>query len=132
MKTLEVAVLLGAVIVEKHFTHDKTLQGNDHYHAMDKDDLKRFLKNWERTKAILGKFTKVPIAEEAESRLHARRSLIAARAIPAGKKLECDDLTFKRPAHGISPKYIEEVVGQTAISDMVEDEVLQWSNLSKK
>ena len=42
MKTLEIATLLGAKVIEKHFTHDKNLKGNDHYHAMDMNDLKIF------------------------------------------------------------------------------------------
>ena len=59
MKVCEMATLLGAGIIEKHFTHDKTLPGNDHYHAMDKDDLKLFRDNLERVFDILGSFKTV-------------------------------------------------------------------------
>jgi len=127
MKVCEIATLLGSVIIEKHFTHDKTLPGNDHYHAMDKEDLKLFRSNLERTFDILGSFKLIALEDEAISRREARRSLVAARRIPKGKKIELDDLTFKRPAHGVSPKYIDDVVGKVAAFDINEDDIIQWN-----
>jgi sialic acid synthase SpsE len=126
MKVCEIATLLGSVIIEKHFTHDKTLPGNDHYHAMDKEDLKQFKKNLERTFEILGNFKVEALEDEEPARRNARRSLVAKRFIPKGKVIEKDDLTFKRPAHGISPKFIDEVMGKTALMDIEEDAVLRW------
>lgn len=126
MKVCEMATLLGSVIIEKHFSHDKTLPGNDHYHAMDKDDLKAFRKNLERTFSVLGRFKVEALVEEEPARCNARRSLVAARDIPAGRVIEMADLTFKRPAHGISPRAIEELIGKTAAQEITEDTVLQW------
>ena len=127
MKVLEMATMLGSVIIEKHFTHDKSLPGNDHYHAMDKEDLKRFRKNLERTFEILGSFKVAALEDEAPARANARRSLVADKKIRKGKTIEKSDLTFKRPAHGISPKFIDEIVGKQAMQDIEEDTVLQWS-----
>ena len=124
MKVCEMATMLGAVIIEKHFTHDKSLPGNDHYHAMDKDDLKGFNKNLEVAFEILGSFKIETFANEDKARLNARRSLVAAINIPKGKIIEKEDLTFKRPAHGISPKYIDDVVGKEANVDIMEDEII--------
>ena len=124
MKVCEMATMLGAVIIEKHFTHDKSLSGNDHYHAMDKDDLKGFNKNLEVAFEILGSFKIETFANEDKARLNARRSLVAAINIPKGKIIEKEDLTFKRPAHGISPKYIDDVVGKEANVDIMEDEII--------
>lgn len=77
---LETATLLGARILEKHFSHDKTLPGNDHYHAMDKEDLKHFYKRLNATLASVGSMNlRAPPAEEP-ARQHARRSLVTARA----------------------------------------------------
>ena len=126
MKVCEMATLLGSVIIEKHFSHDKTLPGNDHYHAMDKEDLKVFRKNLERTFSVLGSFKIEALAEEEPARRNARRSLVATRDIAAGKIIEVADLTFKRPAHGISPRSIDELVGKTAKQAIEEDAVLQW------
>jgi N-acetylneuraminate synthase len=126
MKVCEMATLLGSVIIEKHFSHDKTLPGNDHYHAMDKEDLKVFRRNLERTFTILGNFKVEALSEEEPARRNARRSLVATRDIAAGKVIELADLTFKRPAHGISPRAIDELVGKTAKQAISEDAVLQW------
>jgi N-acetylneuraminate synthase len=132
MKTLEVAVLLGSAIIEKHFTHDKTLPGNDHYHAMDKEDIKLFRKNLNRLFMLLGEFKVSALKDEAPAREHARRSLVAKCAIPKGKIIKYDDLTWKRPAHGISPKFIDEVIGKKAIVNIDEDTILQWNHLAVK
>ncbi|WP_319549668.1 N-acetylneuraminate synthase family protein [Desulfogranum marinum] len=129
MKVLEVATLLGAVILEKHFTHDKMLPGNDHYHAMDKEDLKFFRANLERTFTLLGKFDKEALLSEQPARQNARRSLVAAKAIHAGQVIEFSDLTWKRPASGISPRLIEKVVGKMALKDIPEDAALQLGML---
>jgi len=125
MKVCEMATMLGAVIIEKHFTHDKSLPGNDHYHAMDKEDLNKFKANLETTFEILGSFKIEALDDEEKSRLNARRSLVAAKDIQKGKIIEKSDLTFKRPAHGISPKYIDDLVGKIATIDIQEDTVLK-------
>lgn len=130
MKVCEIATLLGSVIIEKHFTHDKTLPGNDHYHAMDKEDLKLFRTNLERTFEILGGFKIEALEDEASARKNARRSLVAARDIPKGKVVEKEDLTFKRPAHGVSPKFIDDIVGKTALDNISDDTVIQWNMFS--
>jgi len=130
MKTLEVATLLGAAIIEKHFTYDKTLPGNDHYHAMDKEDLKLFRQNLDRLFILLGEFKVSALKDEALAREHARRSLVAKRAIHKDKIIEYSDLTWKRPAHGISPKFIDEVIGKKAIVNIDEDTILQWNYLA--
>lgn len=127
MKVCEMATMLGSVIIEKHFTHNKTLPGNDHYHAMDKEDLKLLRKNLERTFDILGGFKIQALEDEAPARANARRSLVAARDIPKGKVIEKDDLTFKRPAHGVSPRHIDEVIGKIASIDIKDDDVIKWN-----
>lgn len=124
MKALEVAALLGAQIIEKHFTHDKTLPGNDHYHAMDVNDLKRFNERMKNIVELLGSPVKEPLKSEEISRLNARRSLVAARFIPKGKIIEPDDITWKRPAKGIDPREYDLVIGGKASTDITEDTVL--------
>lgn len=127
MEVIKDAALLGAAVIEKHFTHDKTLPGNDHYHAMDKEDLKVFWKKWDLTAELLGGFTLTSLPDEEPARRNARRSLVAAKNIPAGKRIEESDLTWKRPAHGISPKFLKELIGKKAIHAISEDEVLKWN-----
>ena len=126
MKVCEIATLLGSVIIEKHFTHDKSLQGNDHYHSMDKSDLILFKENLERIFQILGSFKVDAIKEESKSRTEARRSLVASKNIVKGSEIRLSDLTYKRPAHGISPKYIDEVIGKIATKSIKSDDLIQW------
>jgi sialic acid synthase SpsE len=127
MKTLEMATLLGAVILEKHFTHDKTLPGNDHYHAMDKHDLKLFNKNIEEAFVMLGGQKKRPILTEDSARRNARRSLVAKCNIFQDEIITKKHITWKRPAHGISPNEIDKVLGKKAKVNIQEDTVLMYS-----
>jgi N-acetylneuraminate synthase len=130
MQTLETAAILGAQIIEKHFTHDKSLPGNDHYHAMDVEDLKVFNRRMDRIIELLGKKNVSSLDSEDSSRRNARRSLVANRIIPKGKVIEYDDLTWKRPASGISPKFIDEVIGKTSVDTIDTDQILKWEQLS--
>jgi len=129
MTTCLMANLLGAAVIEKHFTHDKTLPGNDHYHAMDKEDLKVFWNRIDQAYGLLGSFELTALASEEKSRRNARRSLVANRNIPEGKAIEMDDLTWKRPATGVSPKDINQVLGKKASRQIEEDEIITWQVL---
>ena len=126
MKVMEIASLIGCSIIEKHFTHDKQLPGNDHYHAMDKDDLKKYFNLISRISNLFGRKDKNFIETENISRLNARRSLVFNQDLKKDSIIANKHLTWKRPADGISPKYIENVVGQRLIKDIVEDDILQW------
>ena len=126
MQVLMSATLLGATIIEKHFTHDKTLPGNDHYHAMDKKDLINFNQQIDALLATLGDREKRAIADEEPARLNARRSLVAKSNIKQGFAVRQDDLTWKRPASGISPAEIDNLIGRIAKIDIREDDVLKW------
>lgn len=126
MRVCEIASLLGALIIEKHFTYDKTLPGNDHYHSMNKNDLMRLRENLKRNFKIIGRYKVNAIDEEMIARENARRSLVAKHHIPKNKKIDKNDLTFKRPSMGISPKFIDEVIGKIALKDIEKDAVLQW------
>lgn len=128
MSALEVAVLKGSVILEKHFTHDKTLPGNDHYHAMDESDLKAFRAKLTKYRTMLSGVSK-DLSREKLAREHARRSIVANGHIKAGDTLTEENLICKRPAHGISPIHWDEVLGKKALSDIEDDTPLQWNML---
>ena len=129
MKSLEMATLLGASILEKHFTYDKTLPGNDHYHAMDIHDLKHFKEQLIRIETLLGSFAKQALDSENLARNNARRSLVAAHHLPQGTTITATDVTWKRPAYGISPADIDKVVGMKTRKAVAADELLQWEML---
>ncbi|MCI7291653.1 MAG: N-acetylneuraminate synthase family protein [Methanobrevibacter woesei] len=129
MLILTTAYLYGANIIEKHFTLDKTLTGNDHYHAMDVDDVKTFNENIELINKIKGKKVKQPLVCESLSRKEARRSIVASKNIKKGEKITKDNITFKRPGTGISPSEAEEIIGMNANKDIDEDTLLTYEML---
>lgn len=125
--TLTAAWTLGARIIEKHFTLDKTKPGNDHYHAMDPADIRNFRQQCDFVTNLLGQRKKEVLPCEKESRKQARRSLVVARAIKAGEAINEKDLMIKRPGTGIEPKYIDLILGKAPRVDLREDEILQWN-----
>ena len=129
MLILTTAYLYGANIIEKHFTLDKTLTGNDHYHAMDVEDVKTFNENIELINKIKGKKVKQPLVCESSSRKEARRSIVASKDIKKGEKITKDNITFKRPGTGISPSKVDEIIGMNANEDITEDTLLTYEML---
>ncbi len=127
MMTLATAYLLGAEVVEKHFTLDKTLPGNDHYHAGDPDDFKKAIANFKWIDTILGSSEKTVLECERIPRREARRSLVLTRGMKAGEVIDQKDVMAKRPGTGISPVYTGIVVGRRVTRDLEEDTILQWN-----
>lgn len=126
MMTLATAYLLGAEVIEKHFTLDKTLPGNDHYHAGDPDDFKKAIANFKWIDTVLGSAEKTVLECEKVPRREARRSLVLTRDMKAGEVLKLSDLMPKRPGTGISPQYTDIVVGRKVVMDLKEDTILTW------
>ena len=129
MLVITMAFLSGAQIIEKHFTLNKSLPGNDHYHAMNPDDIRIFKNNLDLILTIGGEYYKKPLACERGSRKNARRSLIANTAIRKGQIIATKMLTMKRPGTGISPRFFDQVVGRRAGRDIAEDEIITWEML---
>jgi len=126
MTILSTAYLLGAEVIEKHFTLDKTLQGNDHYHAGDPEDFRRAISNFELIAQILGQSEKTVLPCEEVPRKQARRSLVLTRDMRSGEAISEQDLTAKRPGTGISPVYSDIVVGRRLTKSVPEDTILTW------
>lgn len=126
MMTLATAYLLGAEVIEKHFTLDKTLPGNDHYHAGDPDDFKKAIANFKWIDTVLGSDEKTVLDCELIPRREARRSLVLTRDLKAGEVIKFEDLMPKRPGTGISPEFVEIVVGRKPVKDLKEDTILTW------
>lgn len=123
------AWLLGAQVIEKHYTWNKNLPGNDHYHSIDYQDLKMIIEKMKFIKKIIGKFEKHYLPSEEIARTYARRSLVAKKFIPKGKVIDKEDITWKRPGTGISPSMIDVIVGGVALDDIEEDEILTFDKI---
>lgn len=126
MMTLATAYLLGAEVIEKHFTLDKTLPGNDHYHAGNPEDFKKAIANFKWIDTVLGSPEKTVLECEIIPRREARRSLVLTRDMKSGEVITNEDLMPKRPGTGISPEYVEIVVGRKVVRDLAEDTILTW------
>lgn len=129
---IKTAYLLGAQVVEKHFTLDKALPGNDHYHAMDVRDAEDILHQIHYIETIKGNGELTCLESESAARLNARRSIVAACDISKGTVVTEQMLTFKRPGSGISPSDIADVIGKNASEDIREDTILQWNMMGDK
>lgn len=126
MITLATAYLLGAEVIEKHFTLDKTLPGNDHYHAGDPDDFKKAIENFKLIDRVLGSEKKTVFECEIIPRREARRSIVLTRNMKKGEVIQKEDLMAKRPGTGIPPKYTDIIIGREIKFDIEEDTVLTW------
>jgi len=125
--SLITAWLRGADILEKHYTLDKSLTGNDHYHAMDPDDIKRFREQQEYIVGMIGDAKEKDVTDfETPARECARRSLFAATDIKAGTVITPEMVIPKRPASGLSPLHYDRIIGSRIQFDIKEDEALQW------
>ena len=129
MQNLTSAFLLGAEVIEKHFTLNKKLRGNDHYHSLDKKDLKRYLEKIKSISITLGIDKKKVIKSEMISRKNARRSLVLNKYIKKNHIIKISDLICKRPAFGISPMLISKVVGKKAKYNLNSDTILKWKHI---
>lgn len=129
LEPLVVAASLGAIVLEKHFTYDRRLPGNDHYHALDQEALARQVERLDRAVRLTGSFDLSYLESEVVSRQHARRSLVAAGPIKAGEVIAESHLIAKRPGNGISPSQIHEVIGRRARRDIEPDAALSWDDL---
>lgn len=119
------AVAMGAEMIEKHFTLDKTLPGPDHVASLEPAELKAMVSAIRHTEAALGSGRKEVSRSERKNIAIARKSIIAARPISKGERFSHDNLTVKRPGNGISPMLWDTVVGLEAPRDFEPDELIE-------
>jgi len=119
------AVAMGAEIIEKHFTLDRTLPGPDHVASLEPKELKAMTVAIRHIEKAVGTGVKKVTASEQKNIAIARKSIIAARNIKAGELFTDENLTTKRPGSGISPMRWDDVVGKTAKRNFMEDELIE-------
>ncbi|OUP09316.1 N-acetylneuraminate synthase [Mediterranea sp. An20] len=118
------AVAVGAEIIEKHFTLDKTLPGPDHVASLEPSEFKEMVKAIRNIEQALGDGIKKVSKSEYKNLNIARKSIVASRNIKAGEPFTEDNITVKRPGNGISPMSWDSVLGQIATRDFQEDELI--------
>jgi len=129
MKNLTLSWLLGAKVIEKHFTYDKKKIGNDHYHSMDKKDLRTFAGNIREILKAAGNGKIGYLKSETISRNNARRSIYTVNKIKKGCVVKKSDLICKRPCRGIEPKNYNYLIGKKVKRNLKEDTPITWKDI---
>ncbi len=122
------SVAKGVCIIEKHFTLDKNMVGWDHKVSANPEELRQICEAAEHGYQMLGSYEKV-VNENQERRDAFQRSIVAARKINKGDVITEEDIDYKRPGIGISPKYYQFVIGKIAKRDIEYDEIIQMSDI---
>jgi N,N'-diacetyllegionaminate synthase len=119
------AVAMGAAVIEKHFTLDRTLPGPDHQASLEPGELKSMVAAIRNIENALGDGIKRLTPSEARNKPIVRKSLVASLAIKAGEVFNAENVTAKRPGTGISPMRWDEVMGRTSLRDFAADELIE-------
>ena len=125
-----VAVGMGAVIIEKHITLSKEMEGGDHKASLEPHEFKNMVDKIRKLEKALGDGIKRCMPSEKNVRAVARKSIIARKNIKKGQTIEKDDLAIKRPGNGIPPSFLERIIGSQAKCDLLPDQLIQWSQLN--
>jgi N-acetylneuraminate synthase/N,N'-diacetyllegionaminate synthase len=123
------AVARGATIVEKHFTLSRKFKGPDHSFALEPHELRKMVTAIREVERSLGSPIKEPTAGEQKKMMLSRRSIISAKDISKGTIISGEMLIIKRPALGISPEYLEIVIGRRAKKNIKKDEPITWDKI---
>jgi len=125
-----VAAILGAKVIERHFTLDRTMKGGDHAASLEKDGLRRLIRDIHNSALALGSFEKRLLPLEIPVFTKLAKSIVSATKIPKGTVITRDMLTTKGPGTGISPIKLPEIIGKKAAHDIEEDVVLYDKDFS--
>jgi len=119
------AVAMGAIVIEKHFTLDRTMEGPDHKASLEPPELIAMVSAIRNIEAALGSDEKKPSPSEIKNRIIARKSIVAASAIIAGELFSEANITVKRPGNGISPMLWDAVIGKKAVRNFAPDDLIE-------
>ena len=123
------AAVMGAKVIEKHFTYDKNADGPDHILSASKDEMRTMVSKIRLYEQMRGDGIKRPMGDEVKNRKNNRKSIVCTKEIKEGDVLTEKDVDIKRPGFGIPPKYLEAVIGRKALRDMEADSVICWSDV---
>lgn len=122
------AVALGAEIIEKHFTLDRTMPGPDHKASADAQQLKELIQGVRRISAQFGEPVKRPQPEEEAMRRISRKSVTMAQSVRKGETVRAEHLTMKRPGTGLGAAAIEAIIGRRAARELSADAMIDWAD----
>lgn len=127
--TCYAAAVMGAPVLEFHFTHDKNADGPDHLLSKDPDETRALLEKVRALPVLLGDGVKRPMPSEMNTRLNNRKGLVLTQNVHKGEKITPDNMDIKRPGSGIPCTHYYQVLGKTVSRDLVADDPLSWSDI---
>jgi N,N'-diacetyllegionaminate synthase len=118
------AVAMGAVVIEKHFTLDRSMEGPDHRASLEPAELKEMVRSIRIIEVAMGSAEKKPTPSEIKNLQVARKSIVAATFIHTGDRFTEENLTVKRPGTGLSPMRWDEIIGRVSERNYQPDELI--------
>lgn len=124
-----VAYMLGARIIEKHFTLNRAMKGTDHKFSLEPVGLRKLARDLDRAVVARGSYTKVCLPLELEAKKKMGKSIVLARPMSQGMVIKPKDVIYKSPGHGIPPMYVQKVIGRRLKKDLPLEHILDWKDL---
>ena len=127
-----VAVGMGAVVIEKHITLDRNMEGGDHKASLEPYEFKELVQKIRRLEIALGDGIKKCMSSEENVKKIARKSIVAGRNINKGDIINSNNLAVKRPGTGLHPKYLKSIINYVSKDTIKKDQLIQWHNIERK
>lgn len=124
-----VGYILGARVIEKHFTLNRAMKGTDHAFSLEPQGLRKLVRDLQRARVALGDGIKRPIADEEKPLFKMGKKLVAARSLPAHHVLTEQDIAIKSPSDGMPPYERDNIIGRTLLRDLEEDDNISFEDL---
>jgi N-acetylneuraminate synthase/sialic acid synthase len=124
-----VAYILGARVIEKHFTLNRAMKGTDHAFSLEPQGLRKLVRDLRRARVALGDGIKRPIADEQRPLFKMGKKLVAARSLSAHHVLTERDIAIKSPNDGMPPYELDNIIGRTLLRDLEEDDNISFEDL---
>jgi len=125
-----VGYILGARVIEKHFTLNRAMKGTDHAFSLERSGLRRLVRDLRRARVALGDGIKRPYPSEKAAMYKMGKKLVAARDLPAGHILTREDVAIKSPNDGLPPYELDNVIGKKTLRALKEDENIRFEDLT--
>ena len=123
------AAVMGAEIIEKHFTYDKNADGPDHMLSLNYEEMKWLVSSIRQHEKMIGHGKKIPTKSEIKNLKNNRKSLVAIKGISKGEKFTKNNLGIKRPGYGIKPVMFYKILNKTSKSNIKYDDIIKWSDV---
>lgn len=125
------AVAMGACVIEKHITLDRTMKGGDHKFSLEPDELKQMVKSIRNIEKAMEYYPKQILPEEARFRQKLAKSVVTRRAMKKGEILTEEDLDYKSPGNGVPPTLLQKLLGKPLLTDLTEESAIRLSDVGQ-